>query len=600
MRDEVKTNAELLAELEVMRQRLAELELAAPFPVIPAQAGITSGAGGYSLGDWKRASEQEEHYRAAVDNVTDAIVINVGTTRVFVNNAFLSLHGLADMSQADGLALDHFIVPEDKLLVRERTLARQRGEPVPGLHRYRIRRSDGEVRTVESSAVAITFDGQPATLAVLRDITERNQAEDRVRRLAEIGRIINSTLNIEEVYEPFAQRVRDLIPFERIVITIADPSQGLFTTAYVSGGDVAHRRAGDVANLSNSLTQEVIRTRSGLIIQPKNIEDLKQSFVAPLPAYQAGFRSFLSVPLISHDEVIGVLHLESTKPEAYTERDLNLAESVGAHISGAIANARLFEQLELERERLRWLTMQVVSQEEEERHRVSRELHDEAGQALTALKIGLGLIHSDIPEELGPVKSRLAEALDLTDVTMENIRLLARGLRPPELDAVGLNGTLEGYCREFAGLTNLSIDYSGVEASAFTDAVNISFYRFLQEALTNVVKHAEAKHVKVRLDRSPTTISLAVTDDGRGFSPQALNPETARTKGIGLLGMQERFELLGGQLEVASTPGEGARLVAQAPSHAAQAPSHAAQAPSHAAQAGSTPPAGSRGQAPQA
>ena len=102
--------------------------------------------------------------------------------------------------------------------------------------------------------------------------------------------------------------------------------------------------------------------------------------------------------------------------------------------------------------------------------------------------------------------------------------------------------------------------------------------------------------MEVRLDRSPTTISLAVTDDGRGFSPQALNPETARTKGIGLLGMQERFELLGGQLEVASTPGEGARLVAKAPSHAAQAPS----LPVIPAQAGSTPPAGSRGQAPQA
>ena len=549
MGDEVKTKAELLAELEVMRQRLVELERPA----------------GDSLGSWKRPPEHEEHYRAAVDNVTDAIVINVGTTRVFVNNAFLSLHSLADMAQADGLALDHFIIPEDKPLVRERTLARERGEPAPGVYRYRIRRPDGEVRTVESSAVAITFDGQPATLAVLRDITERNQAEDRVRSLAEIGRIINSTLNIEEVYEPFAQRVRDLIPFERIVITIADPSQGVFTTAYVSGGDVAHRRAGDVANLSSSLTQEVIRTRSGLIIQPKNIADLQRNFVAPLPAFQAGFRSFLSVPLISHDEVIGVLHLESTKTEAYTEEDLNLAESVGAHISGAIANSRLFEQLELERERLRWLTMQVVSQEEEERHRVSRELHDEAGQALTALKISLGLIHSDIPEELGQVKRRLADAVDLTDITMENIRLLAQGLRPPELDAVGLNGTLEGYCREFASLTNLSIDYAGVEASAFTDAVNISFYRFLQEALTNVVKHAEAKHVEVRLDQSPTTISLAVTDDGRGFSPQAVKSDSGRAKGIGLLGMEERFELLGGQLEVVSKPGAGARLVAQAP-----------------------------------
>ena len=120
---------------------------------------------------WAWLRQNEEHYRAAVENVADAIVITVGTTRVFVNQAFLTLHGLNNMSQASGLALDHFIVAEDRPMVSDRTLARERGEPVPGLYEYRIRRTNGEVRTVETSAVAITFDGQPATLAVLRDIT---------------------------------------------------------------------------------------------------------------------------------------------------------------------------------------------------------------------------------------------------------------------------------------------------------------------------------------------------------------------------------------------------------------------------------------------
>ena len=516
--------------------------------------------------------ESEEHYRAAVDNIADAIVINVGTTRVFVNNAFLALHGLEDMPQASGLALDHFIVPEDKPLVRERTLARERGEPVPGVYEYRIGRSNGEVRTVETSAVAITFNGQPATLAVLRDVTERKQAEEalqeseeRVRRLAEIGRIVSSTLNVEEVYEPFAEQVRELIPFERIVITIAEPEQGVFLTAFVSGGDIAEHRPGDVTALASSLTEEVIRTRSGLLIQPGNIEELRQRFTGPLPAFEAGFKSFLSVPLISHDKVIGVLHLESSKPEAYTERDLNFAESVGAQISGAIANAQLFEQLETERERLRWLTMQVVAEEEEERHRVSRELHDEAGQALTALKISLGLIHSDMPPESVPLRARVADAVDLTDTTMEKIRLLARGLRPPELDAVGLNRTLEGYCREFSERTYLAIDYSGMEMPTLTDTVNISLYRFLQEALTNVAKHARANRVKVKLSRGSGTVSLSVVDDGQGFVPQDSTPDPSKSSGIGLLGMQERFELLGGKLDVKSRPGRGTRLVAHAP-----------------------------------
>ncbi len=170
MRDDLKSPRDLLPELETLRHRVAELE---------------SSEAGRKLA-WERLQLSEEHYRAAVDNVNEAIVVNVGTKRVFVNQAFLRLHGLDDFSQASGLELDHFIVPEDLPMVSERTLARQRGEPVPGVYEYRIRRPTGEVRIVETSAVAIKYDGQPATLAALRDITERKQAEEEVVRLASI------------------------------------------------------------------------------------------------------------------------------------------------------------------------------------------------------------------------------------------------------------------------------------------------------------------------------------------------------------------------------------------------------------------------------
>ncbi len=515
------------------------------------------------------AGRNEDHYRVAVDSVDDAIVINVGTTRVFVNQAFLTLHGLDDSSQAEHMPLDHFIVPEDRPMVSQHTLAREKGHPAPGRYEYRIQRPNGDIRTVETSAVAIEYHGQPATLAVLRDVTERKQAEQRAHYLAEIGRTISSTLNVNEVYEPFAELVRRLIPFERIVITIADPDNRTITTAYVSGSDIADRRPGDVADLANSLTQEVMQRRSGLLIQtedsPEAEDAFRRRFTAPLPAFMAGFRSFLSVPLVSQDQVIGALHLESTKPQAYTQRDLNLAESVGAQISGAIANARLYEQLEIQRERLRWVTMQVVAEEEEERHRVSRELHDEAGQALTALKISLSLIQSEIPPGSDPLGRKLSDAVELTDATMEKIRLLARGLRPPELDAVGLNGTLGGYCSEFSKLTGLRIDYQGAEVHHLSDAVNISFYRFLQEGLTNAAKHAQAGLVKVNLGRDSRKVQLSVRDDGQGFDWQGRRLENSRPAGIGLLGMQERFELLGGRLEVKSRPGKGTRLTAQVP-----------------------------------
>ena len=170
MQDDLKSTTELLTELHGLRRRVAELET--------AQAERKR--------EWEQLQLSEEHYRAAVDNVNEAIVVNVGTKRVFVNPAFLRLHGLDDISQAAGMELDHFIVPEDRPMVSERTLARQRGEPVPGVYEYRIRRPTGEVRIVETSAVAIKYDGQPAALAALRDITERKQAEEEIVRLASI------------------------------------------------------------------------------------------------------------------------------------------------------------------------------------------------------------------------------------------------------------------------------------------------------------------------------------------------------------------------------------------------------------------------------
>ena len=549
MRDEDNITAEVVEVVKALRQRLAEIEPLEPDFKLALQ----------------KVLEREEHNRTAVDNVTDAIVINVATTRVFVNKAFLVLHGLEDSAEVSGLPLDHFIVPEDREMVSERSLARQRGESAPGVYEYRIRKTNGAIRTVEASAVAITYDGQPATLAVLRDVTERKQAEQQVQCLADIGRIIGSSLNIDDVYQPFAERVWAALPFDRIVITTADKENATFTTAYVMGDEIAEFQRGQVATLTDSVTQEIIRTRSGLLTRTENIDELGNRFPGLLLASQAGFRSFISVPLISSDEVVGVLHLLSTTPDTYMEHELNLAMGIGAQISGAIANAKLFEELEAGRERSRWLTHQVVTAQEEERHRVSQELHDEAGQALTALKISLDLLHSDLGLQPGPIRDRFEAARDLADNTMENIRLLARGLRPPELDAVGLNGTLEGFCREFAELTRLSIDYSGLKIPGLLDAVNISFYRFLQEALTNVAKHAQANRVLVEFSRDADTISLSVGDDGHGFVPSVETANSYNSKGIGLLGMRERFEVLGGRLEVRSRPGEGTRLVAYAP-----------------------------------
>ncbi|MCX6028317.1 MAG: PAS domain S-box protein [Chloroflexi bacterium] len=222
------------------------------------------------------------------------------------------------------------------------------------------------------------------------------------------------------------------------------------------------------------------------------------------------------------------------------------------------------EMIRAANEQLRRLAQQVITAQEDERRRLSRELHDEAGQALTALKINLELVRADLPAGADALGQRLEDAVALTGATMEQLRGLAQDLRPPALDAVGLGPALDDLCRGFARRTGLRVAYAGAELPALPDAVNISLYRFLQEALTNVARHASARQVDVTLQSDAETVSLTVADDGKGFE-RAAATSPSQPAGLGLLGMRERIELVGGRLQVESTPGRGARLTAHIP-----------------------------------
>lgn len=229
----------------------------------------------------------------------------------------------------------------------------------------------------------------------------------------------------------------------------------------------------------------------------------------------------------------------------------------------ALENARLLAHVEANRVRLEELARDVVAAQEEERRRLSRALHDEAGQALTALKISLDLLRRDLPARASALQRRVADAARITDDTMDGIRALAQDLRPPALDAVGLNHTLEGYCRDYGARIQLPIRYQGRDLSGLPDPVKITLYRCLQEGLANVAKHARARGVEVTLRQERGEIRLDVVDDGQGFAPA--ETEAEKRRGLGLLGIRERLATVGGRLEVQSEPGQGTRLTACIP-----------------------------------
>jgi PAS domain S-box-containing protein len=189
----------------------------------------------------------------------------------------------------------------------------------------------------------------PIVRAIAHDVTERVLAEKAVERLsqenaimAEIGRIISSTLNIEEVYEPFAEEVKKLIPFDRIVINIINIEKSTVSNVYMAGKGIADRKVGEIYPLEGSGNVEMVRTKSSLLIQTEDFNEYKDRFPMLLSTFQVGFRSIMNVPLFSKGRIIGGLLLRSLKPYAYTDKDVRLAERVGNQIAGAIANAQLF------------------------------------------------------------------------------------------------------------------------------------------------------------------------------------------------------------------------------------------------------------------
>jgi len=199
------------------------------------------------------------------------------------------------------------------------------------------------------------------------EMQERKQAEEALQRseeeakrlaqenatVAEIGRIISSTLEIDEVYDRFAGTVRHLIDFDRISISIIDAEHQTGTVAYAMGKEIPSRGLGEVFLLSQSVNEYILETRSSILVQTEDIREIEERFPFLRVSFRSGFRSMISVPLISKDQVIGALNLRSIKPNVYTDRDLKVAESIGIQIAGAIANTLLFAEHKRTEEALR-------------------------------------------------------------------------------------------------------------------------------------------------------------------------------------------------------------------------------------------------------
>jgi signal transduction histidine kinase len=230
-----------------------------------------------------------------------------------------------------------------------------------------------------------------------------------------------------------------------------------------------------------------------------------------------------------------------------------------------IVLGKSFRNIERHRKELQHLSERIVLIQEDERNKLSRELHDHTGQALIALKTNLEVIDKLLPEDAHESRKWLRDSKQFLVETIEEIRSLSFSLKPPMLDELGLVPTIESYAKDFSTRTNITVNVkSNIKDEKLRPNLELSFYRMVQEALTNVIKHAEASIVQINIYHEDSKLVLSIEDDGNGFDIEKMWQDGgAKEHGIGLLGMRERFASAGADFQVYSTKGKGTQLIAK-------------------------------------
>jgi signal transduction histidine kinase len=366
----------------------------------------------------------------------------------------------------------------------------------------------------------------------------------QLEALNEVGIALAAEIELPRLLALIARRLRELIGARLVMIALPAPDGALRIEA----------AEGEGAESILGLQLEWAESKSGRVLERKRGERVDRLHDDPeidqAAARRLNAHTGLFVPLIAGERAIGVViaHDKDGVDPRFSEDDLRLAETFAARAAVAVDLSARVASDALRR---------VVEAQELERRRLARELHDQTGQELTSVLLGLKGVEEardddDRAEALRAVREQVVE-------TLHDVRRLAVELRPKALDDFGLVPALERLVESFAEQTGMRVDFEPQLADRLPADVETALYRIVQEALTNVVKHAQARAVSIVLAQSGGTVAAVIEDDGRGFVPDA------GADGLGLVGMRERLALLGGKLKVESSAEAGTTIVAEVP-----------------------------------
>jgi PAS domain S-box-containing protein len=554
MRDSDKTKAQLIEELTTIRRRIAELEIFKDYRKLAEEArrrayGELEHLVAERTAELVKANQQlkqeieerkrteaelkqtKEYLENVIANSVDAIGIVDRHGRIILwNRRSVEIYGYELQELALKTAFELYADPAEL----DRMLGRLRRDGVVREFEILMKKKDGAVVPMDIS-ISLLKDDQGRTIGsvcLARDLSERKKSEAALKYAqAELSRY---SRDLERQVRERTREISSILRYTPSVVYIKD-REGRYT--------LVNARFEELFGISWAQ----IRGKSDHDLFPRAVADhLRSSDLRVLAARQpyqveeampppGGRRTYLSVKF--------PLYNEQGTP------------------TGLCGIATDITELKQARDQLRRLSGSIMANQEKERKAIARELHDELGQVLTALRMDAVWLSDRLRAQDPKAGDRALAMCGLIDHTIDEVRGLATRLRPGVLDDLGLIDALEWYIADFEKRTGIACVFKHRQVPDIDGIGATAAYRIVQEALTNVTRHADATQVKVSLEPKKGLLTLAVADNGRGFDLQ----EIADSECLGLAGMRERAGLLGGSLEIRSRPGKGTKVYFRLP-----------------------------------
>ena len=513
--------------------------------------------------DMSEQTYREQQYRGVFEATTDSLLIHApGDLRVVeANAAACAMFGYSREELIGKLPSELMQAGSwDPDFINAVVDGRPRRTRATGV------RSDGTTFEMESSGVPFLFQGEPHLLCVQRDVTDQVRAEQvlekrveaRTRELStllEISRNVAMTLDLNALLNLILQETRRVVDYHRATFSLMDGDD--LVVAAVAGSRVlpqgrVRRDLGRrfLAAPGEALWQAIMAGRPILIGDVSGDSEMARSWrgvMAAARASVANVRSWMGVPLVIKGRVVGLLSMSRAEPDYFERRHMELAAAFAGQAAVAIENARLYDQAQ---------RVAVL----DERQRLARELHDSVSQALYGIALGASTARTLLRRDPRAALEPIEYVLSLAEAALAEMRSLIFELRPEFLENEGLVAAIGKRVEATAVRHGLNILWQPPAEPEAPLPVKEAAFRIVQEALHNVVKHARARNVTVRLEAVPGALLFEVSDDGAGFEDE--EPVAGH---LGLQSMRERAGNLGGQVEVVSVPGQGTTVRGRLP-----------------------------------